>query len=346
MIFIKQYKTSLAVFSVFLVLSNSVVPCIAAEKITCYHGDVSGNIVAVTDDSGNVISSYDYSPYGRTLALDGSSDNAFKFSGSFGITEELPDLYFMRARYYSADAARFLSTDPVKNIDPGWKYAPYEYVSGNPLVYSDPEGELLFTTFAILAIAVPAITSGVLVGGYAAHKSREVNGKTDWGIVAKYGGLSAGLGALYGAAAVAPHYLVPTLASGAYTSTASYVAYKLSTKIILNKVKSNIIYKSTGYQTPSSGTIGMVAGIVLPEEVSIGVGSLLDHNSNKDNGPKGNDTVKAGNHAQETNSTSITNAAKVESKKNTSKVKNVWKSVRFKTKKTFSKVKSWFKKWF
>lgn len=56
--------------------------------------------------------------------------------------EELPGLYFMRARYYSADAGVFFSTDPVKNIGPGWKPMTYGYGSLNPFADIDPSGEI------------------------------------------------------------------------------------------------------------------------------------------------------------------------------------------------------------
>ena len=54
--------------------------------------------------------------------------------------EEIPGLYFMRARYYSADAGVFLSTDPVKNIGPGWKPTAYNYADNNPFSSTDPTG--------------------------------------------------------------------------------------------------------------------------------------------------------------------------------------------------------------
>ena len=65
--------------------------------------------------------------------------------------EELPNLYFMRARYYSAEAGVFLSTDPVKNIGPGWKPSAYSYASGNPTTLTDPKGEFVVLPFLIAA---------------------------------------------------------------------------------------------------------------------------------------------------------------------------------------------------
>ena len=56
--------------------------------------------------------------------------------------EELPGLYFMRARYYSVDAGVFLSTDPLKPIGPNWRPQQYWYTDRNPIDYMDPNGEI------------------------------------------------------------------------------------------------------------------------------------------------------------------------------------------------------------
>jgi len=128
----------------------------AANTIS-YHSDASGNVATLTDGSQNAVAQYVYSPYGLILAETSSVSNPYKFAGSVGIMEELPGLYFMRARYYLADACRFLSTDPVRNIGPGWKPSLYEYASSNPLSNMDPEGESYLSIVAALYTAADAL---------------------------------------------------------------------------------------------------------------------------------------------------------------------------------------------
>ncbi|MEK6575122.1 MAG: RHS repeat-associated core domain-containing protein, partial [Chloroflexota bacterium] len=85
--------------------------------------------------------------------------NPYLFVGSQGVMEELPGLYFMRARYYSAEVGAFLSTDPVRNLGPDWRPVAYAYVQGNPLGFTDPRGEFV----NILAgAALGALVSGGL----------------------------------------------------------------------------------------------------------------------------------------------------------------------------------------
>jgi RHS repeat-associated protein len=130
----------------------------AATNLTCYHADAMANIVATTDGTRATVNQYAYTPYGRSLGetncstprLTGLTQNPYRFVGSQGVMEDLPDLYFMRARYYLAEAGVFLSTDPVKKIGPGWKTEAYSYAGENPMSFVDPDGR----EFSILTLWV------------------------------------------------------------------------------------------------------------------------------------------------------------------------------------------------
>ena len=115
----------------------------ASGNLTCYHADATGNIVRTTTTAGVTRNQYAYTPYGRSIPVTGTTpdtEDPYRFVGSQGVMQELPNLYFMRARYYSADAAVFLSTDPVKSIGPGWKANTFTYGLNNPLAFDDPRG--------------------------------------------------------------------------------------------------------------------------------------------------------------------------------------------------------------
>lgn len=117
----------------------------ATNGLICYHSDAIGNIIALTSGNTNLVAQYAYTPYGRSLGSTNYAlqfSNPFNFAGSQGVMEEIPGLYFMRARYYSAEAGVFLSTDPVKTIGAGWTPAFYNYANGNPYSFSDPKGEI------------------------------------------------------------------------------------------------------------------------------------------------------------------------------------------------------------
>jgi len=89
-----------------------------------------------TDESGNVVTQYNYSPFGQTEVIGTDINQPFRFTGR----EYDPEtgLYFYRARYYSPEMRRFISEDPLRfgAGDVNW----YTYVGGNPVNRTDPLG--------------------------------------------------------------------------------------------------------------------------------------------------------------------------------------------------------------
>ena len=60
--------------------------------------------------------------------------------GTFGVVQEGDTgLYYIRARYYDAVSARFISRDPAGSIEPR-HINPYQYSFENPLLYIDSAG--------------------------------------------------------------------------------------------------------------------------------------------------------------------------------------------------------------
>jgi RHS repeat-associated protein len=118
----------------------------STNGLLCYHADAQANIISLSDGKTNLVGQYAYTPYGRSLGSTNSqsqTSNPYLFVGSQGVQEEsdIPNLYFMRARYYSADAGLFLSTDPVKKIGAGWKPTLFTYAQSAPTDLIDSTGE-------------------------------------------------------------------------------------------------------------------------------------------------------------------------------------------------------------
>ena len=105
-----------------------------------YLKDHLGSIRVVVDETGNIVSSDDYDPWG--MILNGRSTNGsyllakYKFTGKERDTETGYD--YFGARYYDSRIGRWLQVDPLSEKYFGW--SPYNYTLNNPLKYFDPDG--------------------------------------------------------------------------------------------------------------------------------------------------------------------------------------------------------------
>lgn len=126
-----------------------------------WHKDALGSIVAVSNASGQVLERALFDPWGRRQSAAGAALDltAGPAHGDRGFTghEHLDELglVHMNGRLYDPLLARFVSADPhIQDPDLLQGYNRYSYVLNNPLIYTDPSGEIWLN---VLAFAVGAI---------------------------------------------------------------------------------------------------------------------------------------------------------------------------------------------
>jgi RHS repeat-associated protein len=162
--------------------------------------DGLGSITDITDDSGFKVQHYDYSAFGKILAVkDGNGndvmdappvDQSFSYTGREYDKES--GLYYYRARYYDPNIGRFLSVDPdVGSLsNPITHINKYFYVGNNPINLVDPTGMSWkkFTRFAT-GVAIGSFLGplGALAGGLILSQSDRA-----WNNVIKFAGSSEG----------------------------------------------------------------------------------------------------------------------------------------------------------
>jgi RHS repeat-associated protein len=92
----------------------------------------------VTDNSGNVVQSVAYIPYGEVFIEErnGTWNTPYLFNGKE--LDEETGLYYYGARYLNPTNGMWLSTDPLFEKYVGM--SPYNYCVGNPVKLVDPDG--------------------------------------------------------------------------------------------------------------------------------------------------------------------------------------------------------------
>lgn len=165
-----------------------------------YHADGLGSIVALTDQSGKVVQTYEYDSFGNLKDQMNRFKQPFMYTGREWDKET--GLYYYRARYYDSMVGRFLSKDPI-GFGGGVNF--YGYVRNNPISFVDPFGKdsLLFNgtlvywvdnsgsvTSTYSGISGPFGKGSLPPGYYTASNFRE---RTKKGMVCPDGGWSLDL---------------------------------------------------------------------------------------------------------------------------------------------------------
>jgi len=127
------------------------------------HTDYQGSLTALSDINGNVVERFAYDPWGNRRnaqkweeALNTEGKYIYTSRG-YTLHEHLDDygLINMNGRVYDPLISRFLSPDPfVQAPNMAMGFNRYAYCLNNPMIYTDPSGEiwgLLFNAVAISA---------------------------------------------------------------------------------------------------------------------------------------------------------------------------------------------------
>jgi RHS repeat-associated protein len=169
------------------------------EKLSYFHTDHLGSVVALTDANGAIEQEYSFDAWGRArspLSWDvyATPQGTPKFQRGYTFHEmlDMDFLVCMNARIYNPVLGRFLSADPfVQFPDDIQSMNRYSYVHNNPLSFTDPSGHFLKWVFKkvkrfivpVVRIALTIITaplgpvvSGAIVGFGTAFTNALVNG--------------------------------------------------------------------------------------------------------------------------------------------------------------------------
>jgi len=142
-----------SLFDITGILTRSVVAQIPENKIYYYINDHLGTPQKMVDESGVVVWSVEYRPFGEVNVTANVVGNGFRFPGQY--YDQETGLHYNYHRYYNPKTGRYLTPDPVGFL--GGDLNIFTYVLNNPSNYYDffglqlsPEQNLYVATASAL----------------------------------------------------------------------------------------------------------------------------------------------------------------------------------------------------
>ena len=134
--------------------------------------DHIGNGTVWLDGGGERVRHTEFSPFGRVYPGAQVASGAVAAPGIYaGHQREIASgLDYMRARWYDSATGTFLSVDPlVADVEDPQSHNAYSYARNNPILYTDPTGEIFSPFFNALAgfAFLPAIAGFGSEPGFA-----------------------------------------------------------------------------------------------------------------------------------------------------------------------------------
>ena len=163
-----------------------------------YVFDGDGSTIQTASQSGELLTSYAYDPFGRELSLSRDDVNLFRFLGLYGIPlmTETADILRIRNRLYDSEHGRFISPDPTGVF--GSPINPYTYAINSPLMFKDTNGLVpllpavgLVGRTLLYKIGKEAVIGGIKGANIYLWKLHLSGDKFDWREFAKATGTSA-----------------------------------------------------------------------------------------------------------------------------------------------------------
>ena len=109
------------------------------QKADYFLGDALGSIRQMADESGTVVYTASYDPYGEVLSTNGVSQTSYGYAGEE--TDSYIKLINLRSRIYSPSTGTFLTRDSWQgDYNRPATLNRWEFVGENPVNYVDPSG--------------------------------------------------------------------------------------------------------------------------------------------------------------------------------------------------------------
>lgn len=139
-----------------------------------YITNLQGDVMRIVDASQNIVTSYDYDPYGKVISATGTLANINPLRYRGYVYDQETGFYYLNSRCYDPAVGRFINADNYPSTGQGLSgNNMFAYCGNNPVSREDDGGE--FWNFVIGA-AVGGLVGGVV----SAVTSYAQTGEIDW----------------------------------------------------------------------------------------------------------------------------------------------------------------------
>lgn len=131
-----------------------------------YEKNALGDIINVKNASGVTVATYNYDAWGNIISQSGTmaTANPFRYRGYYYDNET--GFYYLQTRYYDPTICRFINADNYELVAElscvAGQLNLYAYCNNNPVMYTDPTGEIIISLLIGLGISF-AVGMGVSI---------------------------------------------------------------------------------------------------------------------------------------------------------------------------------------
>ncbi len=115
-----------------------------------YITNLQGDVMRIVDASQNIVTSYDYDPYGKVISATGTLANINPLRYRGYVYDWETGFYYLQSRYYDPAIGRFLNADSYASTGQGIIGSNMlAYCSNNPINSCDTTGKLAVASYSI-----------------------------------------------------------------------------------------------------------------------------------------------------------------------------------------------------
>lgn len=108
-----------------------------------YITNLQGDVMRIVDASQNIVTSYDYDPYGKVISATGTLANINPLRYRGYVYDQETGFYYLQSRYYDPAVGRFINADSYASTGQDIiGYNMFTYCGSNPVNKVDPTGHM------------------------------------------------------------------------------------------------------------------------------------------------------------------------------------------------------------